>query len=218
MASKYIQKFPIPTDFPNILHDLAKEVLRYQPEDITEFCALYFKCLQEGKELDYPKKGQNIPCDFKNVIPGIKSENERNQPQDKSNLKEALEKANKLSQVKDKNDNEDPYKSKIIQKEKEQTNLLNIKDAAKTEESQNKETQENIIQNDESGDDLVAPDDNDNELEEKEINIHENNHEGEEAEGKTKFSLNSEQKEQVKKISMNFLNEVLDESKPANNE
>jgi hypothetical protein len=71
MASKYIQKFPIPEGFPDILHDLSKEILRNQPADIIEFCAMYFQCLQEGKELDYPKKGQNIPCDFTTVVPKI---------------------------------------------------------------------------------------------------------------------------------------------------
>lgn len=96
MASKYIQKFNIPTDFPNILHDLSREILRYQPDNIVEFCALYFKCMQEGKELDYNKKGSNIPCDFKNVIPGTKTEKERTNPKDKSDLKSAL---NNLSNV-----------------------------------------------------------------------------------------------------------------------
>ena len=28
MASKYLQKFPIPEAFPDILHDYAREVLR----------------------------------------------------------------------------------------------------------------------------------------------------------------------------------------------
>lgn len=71
MASKYIQKFPIPENFPEILHDLSKEILRNQPEDIIEFCAMYFKCAQEGLVLDYPRKGKNIPCDFKASIPKI---------------------------------------------------------------------------------------------------------------------------------------------------
>jgi hypothetical protein len=71
MASKYIQKFPVPQNFPEILHDLSKEILRNQPEDIIEFCAMYFKCAQEGIILDYPRKGKNIPCDFKPTIPKI---------------------------------------------------------------------------------------------------------------------------------------------------
>ena len=31
MASKYIQKFPIKNDFPIILNDLTREILRLQP-------------------------------------------------------------------------------------------------------------------------------------------------------------------------------------------
>ena len=43
MASKYLQKYPVPEDFPEILHDFAREVLRDQPENIYEYGALYFK-------------------------------------------------------------------------------------------------------------------------------------------------------------------------------
>lgn len=95
MASKYVQKFPIPQGFHEILNDLTKEILRYQPENIIEFSMLYFKCLQEGKELDYTKKGQNIPCDFKNVIPGSKS-SDIDLPKDKSNYDAAKEKSMNL--------------------------------------------------------------------------------------------------------------------------
>jgi hypothetical protein len=38
---------PIPSDFPDLLHDFAREILRDQPEDIYEYGALYFKCLEE---------------------------------------------------------------------------------------------------------------------------------------------------------------------------
>lgn len=80
MASKYIQKFPIPEGFPEILHDLAKEILRNQPEDILEFSALYFKCMQDGTVLDYPKRGQNIPCDFKTGVPKVSDRPQRKKP------------------------------------------------------------------------------------------------------------------------------------------
>ena len=75
MASKYIQMFPIPEGFPEILNDLAKEVIRNQPEDIIEFAAMYFNCLQQVTVLDYPRKGKNIPCDFKTAVPTIKVPN-----------------------------------------------------------------------------------------------------------------------------------------------
>ena len=47
MASKYIQKFPIPGSFPDILHDFVREVLRDQPESIYEYGAAYFTALDE---------------------------------------------------------------------------------------------------------------------------------------------------------------------------
>lgn len=80
MASKYIQKFPVPEGFPEILHDLAKEILRNQPADILEFSALYFKCLQDGTVLDYANRGQNIPCDFKTGVPKVSERPQRKKP------------------------------------------------------------------------------------------------------------------------------------------
>lgn len=80
MASKYIQKFPVPEGFSEILHDLAKEILRNQPADILDFSALYFKCMQEGTVLDYANRGQNIPCDFKTGIPKISERPQRKKP------------------------------------------------------------------------------------------------------------------------------------------
>ena len=47
MASKYLQKFPVPESFPDILHDFAREVLRDQPENIYEYGFEYFKCKEE---------------------------------------------------------------------------------------------------------------------------------------------------------------------------
>ena len=84
MASKYLPKYPVPEDFPEILHDFARQVLRDQPENIYEFGAQYFKAIYEvsfifrelalshfiiwplltviqGKEFDYANKGKNIP-------------------------------------------------------------------------------------------------------------------------------------------------------------
>ena len=45
MASKYLQKFPVPEDFPDLLHDFAREVLRDQPENIYEYGAQYFRAM-----------------------------------------------------------------------------------------------------------------------------------------------------------------------------
>lgn len=47
MASKYLQKYPIPDHFPDILHDFAREVLRDQPDNIYDYGYQYFKALEE---------------------------------------------------------------------------------------------------------------------------------------------------------------------------
>jgi hypothetical protein len=47
MASKYAKTFVVPTDFPNLIHDFAREVLKDQPENIYEFGAAYFKAMEE---------------------------------------------------------------------------------------------------------------------------------------------------------------------------
>jgi hypothetical protein len=51
MASKYLQKYPVPQGFPDILHDFAREVLRDQPDNIYEFGYLYFKAMEEGQTI-----------------------------------------------------------------------------------------------------------------------------------------------------------------------
>ena len=61
MASKYIQKYPIPGAFPEVLHDFAREVLRDQPENIYEYGAQYFAALDDGTEFEYDKPGKNVP-------------------------------------------------------------------------------------------------------------------------------------------------------------
>lgn len=45
MASKFIAKYPVPEEFPDMLHDFAREVLRDQPDNIYEYGAQYFKAL-----------------------------------------------------------------------------------------------------------------------------------------------------------------------------
>ncbi len=65
MASKYRKLFKVPPDFENILNDFAKEILRNQPRDIIDFGIKYFGAIEEGIELDYPDKGDNLPCSYK---------------------------------------------------------------------------------------------------------------------------------------------------------
>ena len=51
MASKYLQKFPIPGTLPEMLHDFAMEVLRSQPKDIHDFGAQYFRAMENVMNL-----------------------------------------------------------------------------------------------------------------------------------------------------------------------
>ena len=43
MASKFLKKHTVPNEFPEILSNLTKEILREQPEDIIHFAACYFE-------------------------------------------------------------------------------------------------------------------------------------------------------------------------------
>lgn len=51
MASKYLQKYPVPGDFPDLLHDFTREILRDQPADILEYGFMYFKAIEEVRKL-----------------------------------------------------------------------------------------------------------------------------------------------------------------------
>lgn len=42
MASKYLQKFPVPSGFQDVLSDFTREVLRDQPYNVIEYAAKYF--------------------------------------------------------------------------------------------------------------------------------------------------------------------------------
>ena len=104
MASKYIQKFPIPYDFPDILTEFTTEILRNQPLDIIDFGIEYFRCLEEQKILDYPNRGPNIPCDFKPCIPTIPKKLQKDPmsleayKEYQQTLKEDLERREKMKQ------------------------------------------------------------------------------------------------------------------------
>ena len=62
MTSKLSNKYLIPEQFPKILHDYAREVIRYMPEDIFDFSIQYFYSLEKGLKLNYIKGGsKDIP-------------------------------------------------------------------------------------------------------------------------------------------------------------
>ncbi|CAD8097674.1 unnamed protein product [Paramecium primaurelia] len=56
MASKYLQKYPVPEGFHQILHDFTREVLRDQPDDIIKYGADYFESMAQGKEFKFESK------------------------------------------------------------------------------------------------------------------------------------------------------------------
>lgn len=55
MASKYLDAIPLPEELPIVLDKLIKAVLKDQPQNIVEYCALYFEEL-EVKEMRKSRK------------------------------------------------------------------------------------------------------------------------------------------------------------------
>jgi len=56
MASRYQKIFLCPSNFHEILHDFAFEVIRCQPADIVQFGAEYFETVAEGKAFVHQSK------------------------------------------------------------------------------------------------------------------------------------------------------------------
>ena len=57
MSSRFSNKYPIPEKFPEILHDFAREVVRYMPKDILDFSIQYFYYLEQNIPLNYIEGG-----------------------------------------------------------------------------------------------------------------------------------------------------------------
>ena len=56
--SKYPNKYEIPQQFPEILSNFTREIVRNQPKDILDFAIKYFYNL-EKKMLSYPSINSN---------------------------------------------------------------------------------------------------------------------------------------------------------------
>ena len=124
MSSKYIKKYSIPPGFQSLLSEFTKEILRNQPKDIVDFAVEYFKCLQQGLVLDYPHRGQNIPCDFKPSVPKIPPllKNQSNyadyqKSEEKKEVKKVIEKKEEKKVVEKK---EEKKEEKIVVEKKEE--------------------------------------------------------------------------------------------------
>ena len=140
MSSKYIKKYAIPPGFQDLLSEFTKEILRNQPKDIVDFGVEYFKCLQQGLILDYPFKGENIPCDFKVSVPKIPEslKNLRNpilesttqieKEQSKPIEEQSIQSKQNISKekIEEKKDKKSPKKI-IIEENEDEKNLMNKK-------------------------------------------------------------------------------------------
>jgi hypothetical protein len=48
---KYAKDFQIPAEFPDVLRNLTREILRDQPKDINKYALEYFEKLKQEKNL-----------------------------------------------------------------------------------------------------------------------------------------------------------------------
>ena len=80
MTSRFSNKFPIPEEFPEILHDFTREIIRYRPKDILDFSIQYFYYQEKLLPLNYIEGGSSsIP---KIIVPKLKSERAESQYSD----------------------------------------------------------------------------------------------------------------------------------------
>lgn len=69
MSSKLANKFPIPENFPEILHDYSREVVRYRPKDILDFSIQYFYFLDKSLPFHYTEGGSSqIPSVYNETL------------------------------------------------------------------------------------------------------------------------------------------------------
>ena len=142
MSSKYIKKYSIPPGFQSLLSEFTKEILRNQPKDIIDFGVEYFRCLQERLILDYPHRGQNIPCDFKPAIPALPPllKNQISYKEDNDYIKAEVPVSKPV--IEKKEDEEKNKEKKIIEKKILKIEEVNPNDGS----SKEKDKKQNIIQ------------------------------------------------------------------------
>ena len=76
MTSRNSNLFPIPEGFQEILHDYAKEVVRYKPEDILDFSIQYFYSLENAIPLNFiPGNSSNIKNEERENLEEINDNN-----------------------------------------------------------------------------------------------------------------------------------------------
>ena len=65
MSSLFYNKYPIPNDFQQILHDFTKEIVRNKPKDILDFSIHYFYCLENNLKFNF--NDNNHSTDIKQI-------------------------------------------------------------------------------------------------------------------------------------------------------
>ena len=87
MTSKFSKKFPIPEKFPEILHDYAREVVRYMPKDILDFSIQYFYFIEQNINFNYIEGGSNSLPKINNATPSLSTNgNTQNKFNDKNRI------------------------------------------------------------------------------------------------------------------------------------
>jgi hypothetical protein len=133
--SKYPNKYEIPEQFPEILSNFTREIVRNQPKDILDFAIKYFYNL-EKKMLSYPSINSNKHST-------INSEKNNNQTEILSSNNEQSD----TDIIKDYNSNKE---KKIIQSE-------NSKNSINHNENNESEEYENNFINDSRENELIVP-------------------------------------------------------------
>ena len=120
MTSRLSNKFPIPEGFPEILHDFAKEVVRYQPNDIFDFAIQYFNSIEIERPLNY------IPGGSANIERKEEKINDEN-----INEENIKEKNINKEKINDEKINEENIKEENINEENIEDNKQNNDESAK---------------------------------------------------------------------------------------
>ena len=102
MTSKFSKIFPIPEKFPEILHDYAREVVRYMPKDILDFSIQYFYSVEQNINFNYIEGGSNSLPKITNATPSLSTKgNTQNKFNDKNKLPKKDEENDILSDKKE---------------------------------------------------------------------------------------------------------------------
>ena len=167
--SDLYDKYPIPDSFPEIIHDLTREMVMRQPKDIYDFAYEYFKSKENNTIFNYPYGSWQIVQNQNNII------------------------RNKFGSEKLLNKIDEDDKIKLNEEKKEDINLNNVEEQNNNDnllnyENKNKELNNLEIKNEEI---------NDLEMKNKEVNLEMENEEiiNKDSENNNKNKKNKKKKE-----------------------